>query len=183
MTIEDSELNGLMAAVARGDKRSFKRVYDETAPKLYGVALRLLRRRDQAEEVLQEAFLSVWRNAGQYSAARGSAFVWLAMVVRNKALDRMRQTVRRPVEVQTEDLGLVALAVAGCDALTRIDEDGRDVRRCFQLLPERFRNVIGLAFFEGFTHEEMAEQLATPLGTVKAWVRKGLTLLKECLTR
>lgn len=183
MSMDDDELSAIMSAVAQGDRHAFKRVYDATAPKLYGIALRLLRRRDLAEEILQESFLSVWKNAGQYSTAKGTAFVWLAMIVRNKALDRARRASRRVVEFVPEDARALDLAIAGCDALTRIDEEGRDVRRCYQLLPDQIRNVIGLAFFEGFTHEELAERLSAPLGTVKAWVRKGLSLLKECLSR
>jgi RNA polymerase sigma-70 factor (ECF subfamily) len=104
------------------------------------------------------------------------------MIARNKALDHARRRRRRP-EVSIEDDDAVALAIAGCDALTRIDEEGRDVRRCYQSLPDRLRNVIGLAFFEGLTHEELAARLGAPLGTVKSWVRKGLALLKECLSR
>jgi RNA polymerase sigma-70 factor (ECF subfamily) len=182
MNDQHSELNTIIAAVAEGDKHAFRQLYDATAPKLYGVALRLLGRRDHAEEVLQDAFLSVWRNAGQYDIARGSAFAWLAMIVRNKALDCARRRRRRP-EASIEDEAAVALAVVGCDALTRIDEEGRDVRCCYQLLPDRLRDIIGLAFFEGLTHDELAARVKAPLGTVKSWVRKGLSLLKECLSR
>lgn len=182
MTLDDSELRTFLVAAASGDRVAFKRLYDAAAPKLYGVALRLLRRRDLAEDVLQDAFLAVWRNVERFDGARGPAFAWLAMIVRNKALDRMRRSARRP-EISASDEAAVALAVAGCDALTRIDEDGRDVRRCYGLLPENIQTAIGLAFFEGLTHEELAERLRAPLGTVKGWVRKGLQLLKECLSR
>lgn len=182
MVLEEVELNALMSAVARGDKAAFKRLYDATAPKLYGIALRLARVRDHAEDVLQEAFLSVWKNAEKYDSAKGAVFGWLAMIVRNKALDRARRVVRR-AEVQREDTAAVEIAIVGCDALTRIDEDGHDVRRCYRLLPDSVRDIIGLAFFEGFTHEELAERFSAPLGTIKGRVRKGLALLKECLSR
>lgn len=182
VVVEETELAALLPAVARGDKVAFKRLYDATAPKLFGIALRLLRKRDHAEDTLQEAFLSVWKNAAKYDSAKGAVFAWIAMIVRNKALDRARRVVRR-AEVQSEDAAAIQLAVAGCDALTRIDEDGHDVRRCYSLLPDSVRDIIGLAFFEGFTHEELAERFRAPLGTIKGRVRKGLALLKECLSR
>ena len=90
---------------------------------------------------------------------------------------------RRPVEISPDDMTAVQLAIAGCDALTRIDEEGHDVRRCYKALPDNIRDIIGLAFFEGFTHEELADRLRAPLGTIKGRVRKGLVLLKECLSR
>ena len=102
MGSHEQELNALLRHVAQGDKLAFKRVYDLIAAKLNGIALRLVRRRDIAEDVLQETFLSIWKNASQYDDAKGAAFTWCAMIVRNKALDRARRMSRRPVEISPD---------------------------------------------------------------------------------
>jgi RNA polymerase sigma-70 factor (ECF subfamily) len=148
---------------------------------LFAVALRILRRRDWAEEVLQESFVSIWRHAEEYSAAKSAVMTWMTSIVRNRALDLLR---RPQIEASDDYESIVELepldAPGPLDALES-SHDASRVARCLERLEERQRQSIVLAFFNGLTHAELAENLKQPLGTVKTWIRRGLQRLKGCL--
>jgi RNA polymerase sigma-70 factor, ECF subfamily len=148
---------------------------------LFAVALRILRRRDWAEEVLQESFVSIWRHAEEYSAAKSAAMTWMTSIVRNRALDLLR---RPQIEDSDDYESIVELepldAPGPLDALES-SHDAARVARCLERLEQRQRQSIVLAFFNGLTHAELAENLKQPLGTVKTWIRRGLQQLKGCL--
>ena len=180
-------LADLLARTALADERAFTELYRRTSPHLHAVALRILRERAAAEEVLQETFVSVWHHAGSYTAAKGQPQTWLTSIVRNRCLDRLRRrdvdtvTLTRDNEEESEiDLPAegpspVDLLIAGAEA--------QSVRDCVQALDGGQKQAIALAFFQGLTHAELARQLGEPLGTVKSWVRRGLERLKQCLER
>ncbi|MGH6948201.1 MAG: sigma-70 family RNA polymerase sigma factor [Kiloniellales bacterium] len=172
-------LAGLIAAVAAGDRRAFRQLYLETSPRLLGVAIVLLKRRDLAEEVLQEAYLSLWRRAATYRADRGSPLAWLVAILRYRAIDRLRQLQgeRATAELSPE----AADSAPGPFDWAANSEEGRRLQRCLEELEQRQRDSILLAFVEGLTHEELAERIGAPLGTVKSWIRRGLRRLKDCL--
>lgn len=174
-------LAALLSRSALKDQTAFAELYRRTSPKLFAVALRIVRRRDWAEEVLQESFVNIWHHAGDYTAARSAPMTWMTSIVRNRCLD----WVRRPH-------GETAEAFEGMLELTADDEPGPLVRlsqssdterlaRCLETLDPRQRQSIALAFFHGLSHAELAEHLRAPLGTVKTWVRRGLERLKTCL--
>jgi len=172
----------LLRACATGDSAALARLYDATAAQLFGLALRIVRRRELAEEVVQDAFVSAWRNAGRYDERRGTAMAWLATIVRNRALDQLRRLGReRPLDPAAverwED------PAQGPAELAALSEDGRRLGRCLDELEEAPRRSILLAYFEGMTVEEVAERMAAPLGTVKSWVRRSLQRLRSCLER
>ena len=183
---QPSELSALLARVALGDRSAFARVYELTSAHLFGVALRILNRQELAEDVLQDAFVNVWNNAGSYSAAVAQPMTWLISIVRNKALDHLRSQQRHKAEsltagddeddeMQIEDdrpdpLGLLTQAA---DALR--------IRDCLDTLDASHRQSLALCYYHGMSHSEAAEHLDAPLGTVKAWVRRGLERLKKCL--
>jgi RNA polymerase sigma-70 factor (ECF subfamily) len=181
------ELEDLLARVALGDRAAFRRLYERTSAALFGAALRLCRRRDQAEEVLQDAFVNVWHHAASYTAAKSQPLTWLTSVVRNRCLDLLRRRELDTVslardedddaefDVPADTPSPSEMLLAGADALA--------VRDCVDQLEGGPKQAIALAFFQGLSHGELAEHLRQPLGTVKSWIRRALERLKHCLDR
>jgi RNA polymerase sigma-70 factor (ECF subfamily) len=174
-------LERLLAAVAAGDAKAFERLYHATSAKMFGVCLRLLADRDEAEDAVQEAYAAIWRKAAQYDASIASPISWLAMIAHNKAVDRLRSdgTARNalPIEFAAD----VSDAAPGAPALAEHAGETRQLDRCLNQLEARRRTLIRTAFFEGATYEELARRTDTPIGTVKSWIRRGLMQLRTCL--
>jgi RNA polymerase sigma-70 factor (ECF subfamily) len=180
----------LIAASARGDERAFRRLYAATSDALFGMALRMVKRGDWAEEVLQESFVSVWRHAARYDASKGAVMTWLIRIVRNQALDWIDPS--RPdgyerihassVDLMGDDL-LDGAPDAAADSAELIDYSRRAERiaDCLAALDPPQRQSLVLVFFHGLSHSDLARQMQRPLGTVKAWVRRGLARLASCL--
>ena len=169
----------LLSRSALGDRAAFARLYQATSSKLYGVALRILRREDWAEEVLQECYVNVWRHASDYHASRAAPMTWLTSIVRNRCLDWLRRPNPEPLAEGAED-GIEDGGPGPLDQLERHREAGA-IARCLRGLEPKQRQAIALAFFEGLSHAELAQHLREPLGTVKTWVRRGLARLRSCL--
>ena len=182
---DSTHLQKELARVALGDRAAFARVYQATSAHLFGVALRILNRRDVAEDVLQEAFVSVWHHAGSYQAASGQPMTWMISIVRNKALDVVRSAAVRhetempltaegdAIDVQDERPNPLQLLTQATDAMA--------IRGCMEALDASHRQCLALAFYKGMSHSEVAAHMRAPLGSVKAWVRRGLERLKKCL--
>jgi len=174
----------LLSRVALGDQRSFEELYRQTASHLYGVALRIVRDRSIAEEILQEAYVNVWHHAGTYNASRSQPLTWLMSIVRNRALDDIR---RREVPTASltrdDDDGDADFPADGPTAVEMLvaAADARQVRDCVDTLDAATRQAVALAFFHGLSHGELAAHLREPLGTVKSWIRRGLDKLRRCL--
>ncbi len=168
----------LLWRVAAGDRLAFRRLYDQQSPRLYAVALRVTRQPALASDAVHDAFLQVWRNAARFDAARGNAEAWLLSLVRYRALDIARRRVR---EVSDDDMP--ELEDQDPDPLARLAtaRDAAALHRCLQTLDADRRRLVVLAFVEGLSHSELAERLATPLGTVKSWIRRSLLALRTCL--
>ena len=177
------DLSRLLLATAGGDRGAFENLYTRTSAKLFGICLRILSERTQAEEALQDVYLAIWHKAGLYDSERASPITWLAMIARNKAIDylrarraeRLSQPIDLAAELADDGASVAELAVA--------HDDNRRLRACFDELSGEQRRVIHTAFFEGCTYEEIAERSDTPIGTVKSWIRRGLLKLKACLQR
>ncbi len=176
----DPQLAPLLARCGRGDRAAFRRLYELQAPRLHGVALRITRQASLAADAVQEAFLQVWQNAARYDPARGTAEAWLLTLVRYRALDLARRHGR-----EQPGLALPEAADLSPDALAQLvsHADARALRACLEQLEEERRRLIVMSFIGGLTHAELAERLATPLGTVKSWIRRGLAALRDCLER
>lgn len=187
MTAEASashDLPTLLARVALHDRAAFERLYGATCAHLLSVAFRILNNRDRAEEVLQEAFMNVWHSAASYNPVVAAPMTWLINIVRNKAIDTLR--AGRTERASTVTLDDEALAVASddlqqpqqllADSLAKARIDG-----CMGTLTASQRQALALAYYRGMVHTEIATSLNAPLGTAKAWVRRGLDKLKECL--
>jgi RNA polymerase sigma-70 factor (ECF subfamily) len=175
----EPDLGHLIAAVAAGDRDALRAVYERQSVRLFGVANAILRDRDASADAMQDAFLRIARRAGQFDAARGTPEAWLGAIVRHAALDIIRARGR---EIPTDDPHLGDQAVAP-EAEERLSAsiEGQRLRQCLDGLEAKNRDGIVLAFVHGLSHPQIADRLGTPLGTVKAWIRRGLMALKECL--
>jgi RNA polymerase sigma-70 factor, ECF subfamily len=173
-------LEQLLGRAALGERGAFQELYRATAPKLFGVALRILRREDWAEEVLQECYVSVWRHAAEYRPGLAAPMTWMTSIVRNRCLDWLRRPNPEPLD--DEALQEIESGNPGPLALLEQGRDSAALARCLRGLEAKQRQAIALAFFDGLSHAELAQHLREPLGTVKTWVRRGLQRLKACLT-
>jgi RNA polymerase sigma-70 factor (ECF subfamily) len=180
-----ARLAALLARVALADQRAFEALYGQTSAHLYAVALRIVRDPPAAEEILQEAYVSVWHHAGSYDAARSQPVTWLTSIVRNRSLDHLRRRDLDTVTLSAEDDDEPALDVAD-EGLTPAElllrgAEARSVRDCVEKLDAGAKQAIALAFFQGLSHAELAAHMKEPLGTIKSWLRRGLERLKRCL--
>jgi RNA polymerase sigma factor (sigma-70 family) len=186
------ELSTLLARSALGDRAAFAALYERTSAHLYAVVLRINRDRAQAEDILQEVYVSVWRAAQGFDAAQSQPLTWLTSIARNRAIDSLRRQQTQPllqlaapaVDEDAESADVYD-KVADDDAnpldLLSRASDARALSHCMQGLNAAQRQSVALAFFDGLSHAEVAAQLRQPLGTVKSWVRRALMSLKSCL--
>ncbi len=173
-------VNELLLKVAAGDRAAFRALYGAAGPRLYAICLRMMRRRDQADDVFQEVFVKVWERSWQFDPAKGDGPAWLATVTRHCALDRLRRVPRNQVEIDDQVIAEIDSAATLVQPVT--DVTGR-LQPCLGGLRDDYRTVVVLAYVHGLTHEELAERLGRPLGTIKSWVRRGLEQLRECMER
>lgn len=172
-------------ACARGDRQALQQLYQRESRYLLGVALRIVRQRQQAEDVLHDAFISIWQRAETFNPARGEGRGWIYSVVRNAALNMVRSGARQvdvsedAAEAIDDQAALAAYAAAGDQFELRADL-GR-LENCLNGLEPARRDCILFAYVEGCSHGEIAERLQTPLGTVKAWIQRGMRALRECM--
>lgn len=181
MSGEPTDQDGEMAAqLKRGEASAIESLYDRYGRLAYGLALRILNDRSAAEDVVQDAFLGVWRNAGSFDLARGSLRNWLLSVVHNRAIDRLRGTARTRQQAQLES---VAHTVEVPDAwqAVALDLERKQIKEAFDQLPDAQRRALELAYFRGYTHTEIAHELNLPLGTVKGRLRIGLEKMRSFL--
>ena len=172
----------LIQRSALRDRRAFAELYRHTASKLYAVALRIVRRDDWAEEVLQESFVNIWAHVGEYNAQRSAPMTWMTAIVRNRSLDWLR---RPNLEHGRDDYDLLVELVAdeapGPDRRLDAARTAGALGGCLETLSASQRQSISLAYLHGLSHAELAAHLRQPLGTVKTWIRRGLEKLRECL--
>ncbi len=183
----DSELMDLLDRIAVHEEAALKQLYEHSAARLYGLALRILGNKEWAEDVLQESFLGIWRNAGSYRASLSPPLAWMGLVVRSRALDflRRRRAERMHVSVSLDDAEgfLPASDALGPMQLAQASEQALVLHQCMQRLEQAQREVVSLAYLRDLSHSELASQLKLPLGTVKTWVRRSLEQLRKCMAR
>jgi RNA polymerase sigma-70 factor (ECF subfamily) len=179
---ETADLEVLLDRVAAGDRAAFAALYAATSAKLFGIVLRILRDRSLAEDVLQDAFLRVWRNAGRYEPQSGRPVTWLAAIARNAAIDVVRQQrVHATRHLDDGDEALAHMADPAAGALDPADREG--LRTCLAELEDEQRACVLLAYLDGWSREDLAERFARPVGTIKTWLHRSLARLRECLDR
>ncbi len=186
-TDRNARLAELLGCVALADQRAFEEVYRLTSSHLYAVALRIVRDRSTAEEILQEVYVSIWHRAGSYAADKSQPTTWLTAIVRHRCLDLLRRRELDTVTMTSDDddapdFDLPADGPSPSDLLVS-GADAAAVRGCVDTLEGAQKQAIALAFFQGLSHGELAAHLRQPLGTVKSWIRRGLEKLKDCLDR
>jgi RNA polymerase sigma-70 factor (ECF subfamily) len=180
------QLNSWLRGAAQKDALAFRQLYEASSPRLYGLALRILHRRELAEEALQESFVSIWHHAGDYQAGLSAPMTWMTTIVRNKSFDLLRR-LQADVEIDGEDVDERVLAslrdpaANPADAL-ELSSEAKALADCMSTLEEKHRHVLGLAFFHDLSHSDVAQKLALPIGTVKTWIRRSLARLQACLT-
>jgi RNA polymerase sigma-70 factor (ECF subfamily) len=181
-TDQSADLEMSLIACANGDKNGLRRIFDDEAGRLIAVALRIVKRRELAEEVVQEAFIRIWTHAHQYRTQRGSARGWIYAIVRNRALNMIRDGKREDLvdENQLETLQEGEQLEQIMASWNRLDRNSR-LKECLGRLDETRRRGILLAYVGGYTHGEIAGRLKLPLGTAKSWIRRGLLTLRECM--
>lgn len=183
------ELSALLARSGLGDRQAFATLYERTSAHLFAVVLRINKDRAQAEDVLQEVYVNVWRAAQSFDAAQSQPLTWLTSVARNRAIDSLR---RKQTEPQTQpapfndDEDKDVYDDVADDAPTPLEmlsraSDARALAQCMEALSAPQRQSVALAFYDGLSHAEVADQMRQPLGTVKSWVRRALLSLKACL--
>jgi RNA polymerase sigma-70 factor (ECF subfamily) len=169
----DAELVTLLAAVSAGDRRALKALYDATSVRLFGVAQTIVRRREAAEDVLQEAYVRVWLQARSYDPERGAALPWLSRIVRNLAVDHLRRERSKSEPIDDH-----------ADSLAEPDQpvgERLDLSRALARLSAEQRHLLTLAFVDGYTHVELVARLGLPLGTAKSRLRRGLAEMRAQL--
>ena len=181
VTLTREQLADALVQTGTGDRAAFRRVYDATSAKLMGVCLRILHDRALAEDVLQDAYVSIWNRASTFDPGRASPITWLATIARNRSIDRLRSGARmrsdRPLDAAAEVADGAELASVTLEHA----DDARRLNGCLEELEDKTARAIRTAFFEGLTYEALAEREGAPLGTMKSWIRRGLLRLRTCL--
>ena len=182
-SFEREQLSNALARVAGGSQAALNEVYQRTSAKLFGICLRILGERTEAEDALQDIYVNVWRKAGSFDPAKASPITWLAALARNRSIDRRRAQGSRPAAAGVEEaLDIPDASASALDQLEAAEEGGR-LQNCLSELEERQNGAIRSAFFDGLSYPELAERASVPLGTMKSWIRRGLIRLRECLER
>ena len=174
------ELSELLAQVARRDRQAFAAMYAATSAKLFGIIVRILGRRDLAEEVLQEVYVKIWERAGDFDPSRASPITWLATIARNRALDEVRRKSAVSIEVTPEALEVASEEPDPLAALASSEEFKR-LLACMQGLEPERRDMVLLAYYHGTSRDELAARFKAPVATIKTWLHRSLRQLRECL--
>lgn len=181
----DAELTALIDRVGLRDEAALRLLYDRASPKLFGLAMRVLRQREWAEDVLQETFLTIWRAAGDYRSSLSPPMAWMGLIVRSRALDLLRRRTadRAHLTQEFDDVLGDTLASQAPNPMDNADasEQAWAMHQCLHQLEARQREVVSLAYLRELSHGELAEQLGLPLGTVKTWIRRGLEKIRACM--
>ena len=178
--LASTELVWLVAATAKGDAEAFERLYAATRSKLYGVTLRILRRADLAEEVMQETYVKVWRHAGDFNPRLASPITWMVTIARNGAFDVLRK--KGEASIEDEPQAMDALAETQDPLASReMTEQLRKLLACMGVLEEEHRRVLLLAYYNGWSRDQLAVKFGKPVNTIKTWLRRGLIQIRECM--
>ena len=178
-----SQLTAALARVAKGDRDALRLVYRDTSAKLFGVCLRILKEKEEAADVLQDVYFTVWRRAGMFDPDRASPITWLVAIARNRSIDRLRARANTRRMQPIDDALEVSDGAPSALSQVEADEEHRRLMNCLGQLEPRHADAIRAAFFEGAAYEELAQRMDVPLGTMKNWIRRSLMRLRECLER
>ena len=178
--LTQAELVWLLAAVAKGDKAAFERLYGATRAKLYGVLLRILGRPEMADDVMQETYLKVWQMAGKFDPTVASPITWMVAIARNRAIDIVRKKGDVSVEDSPEALGVAADTPPPL-ARREMTEELRRLLACLGKLDPEKQRIVLLAYYSGWSREQLSHKLDIPVNTIKTWLRRSLIEIRECM--
>ncbi|MEO6280535.1 sigma-70 family RNA polymerase sigma factor [Roseateles sp.] len=179
---DDTQLQAWIGGIVEHDERALLALYEATLSRVYGLVLRLVRRSQLAEEVAEEVYFQVWRQAPRFDAERGRPLTWLLGMARSRAIDAIRREARfQHEELDEEAAAMSAPATQSGDELLAVAQGHAELHRALLLLKPQPRQLVALAFFNGLSHEEIASQTLLPLGTVKSQIRRALITLRETL--
>jgi RNA polymerase sigma-70 factor, ECF subfamily len=181
MTPSAHNIADLLARVSRKDASAFDALYDATNSKLYGIVLRIIRRRDISDEVLQEVYVKIWERAADFDPGRASPITWMATIARNRALDEIRRRVPVSIEDTPEALDVPSPDAQPLRAL-EMSQDVQRLNACLDKLDPQRRQLVIEAYIQGATREELSHRLGAPVSTIKTWLHRSLAQLKACLT-
>ena len=180
--LTQAELVWLLAAVAKGDQAAFERLYGGTRAKLYGVLLRILGTPELADDVMQETYLKVWKMAGKFDPMIASPITWMVAIARNRAIDIVRKKADASVEDSPEAMGAAAEAPPPL-ARQEMTEELRRLLSCLGKLDPEKQRIVLLAYYSGWSREQLAQKLDIPVNTIKTWLRRSLLEIRECMGR
>jgi RNA polymerase sigma-70 factor (ECF subfamily) len=180
-TKTSEELFSLLALSGQGDRAAFQALYEATSAKLFGLSLRILNRRDLAEEALQDAFINIWHHAQNYRPEKAAVMTWMTTIVRNKCFDLLRTMPKESQLLDEQSMDDWASDDLGPLEKAAEQSQTKALLNCMHALAPLQRQAIALSYFHGMPHEQLATHLSQPLGTVKTWIRRGLQSLKSCL--
>jgi RNA polymerase sigma-70 factor (ECF subfamily) len=180
--LTQAELVWLLAAVAKGDQAAFERLYGATRAKLYGVLLRILGKPELADDVMQETYVKVWKMAGKFDPTIASPITWMVAIARNRAIDIVRKRPDVSVEDLPEAMGVAADAPPPL-ARREMTEELRRLLSCLGKLDPEKQRIVLLAYYSGWSREQLAQKLDIPVNTIKTWLRRSLLEIRECMGR
>jgi RNA polymerase sigma-70 factor (ECF subfamily) len=180
MLLMQAELVGLLAAVAHGDEAAFEQLYAATRAKLYGVLLRILGRPELAEEVMQETYVKVWKMAGKFDPSVASPITWMVAIARNRAIDIVRKRTELSIEEEPEAMDVAAEAPVPL-ARREMTEELKRLLSCLGKLDPEKQRIVLLAYYSGWSREQLSRKLDIPVNTIKTWLRRSLIEVRECM--
>lgn len=178
---KSTDLSLMLVKTGQGDRQAFAMLYQATSSKLFALALRILASRDLAEEALQDAYVKIWHSADTYREDKAAVMTWMTAIVRNRCIDLLRASPHEQGLKEDESFDDWASDDLGPMEAAATRNDTKVLLRCMNQLAPLQRQAFALSYFQGLAHEQLAHQLAQPLGTVKTWLRRGLETLKNCM--
>ncbi|MBB4953109.1 RNA polymerase sigma-70 factor (ECF subfamily) [Agrobacterium vitis] len=171
----------LLSKVALRERAALNTLYQQTGPKLFGLCLRLLKDRSEAEDALQDIFIKIWQKAESFSATGHNAMAWLCTIARYHCIDRLR--ARTPLAQPIDEAWDIADTAHDPEQVTSLRSEGKRIDRCMEELEANRARAVRQAYVEGASYQELADSLGVPLNTVRTWLRRSLLTLRECLER
>jgi RNA polymerase sigma factor (sigma-70 family) len=181
--MDNDKLLSLLISTSRGDRKAFEQIYQNTSSQLFAISLKMLKNRALAEEALQDAFVKIWHNASEYQSDKGVVISWMISIIRYRSLDILRhQKVRKEQDLSENPSSTdQEKNEFEPDPMNIVYDEKNKLVDCIEQLEHQQRQVIHLAYYKGLTHHEVVDHVASPLGTVKSWIRRGLQQLQRCL--